>query len=67
MDSKGGSGSSNKLSKEKLNMIKRLAINKHRRGARKAGAMVGASFRSSDEGWSKRKVQAMTEDQKATS
>ena len=48
-------------------MIKRLAIIKHRRGARKAGAMVGASFKSSDEGWSKRKVHAMTEDQKATS
>ena len=32
-----------------------------------SGAMVGAPFRSSDEGWSKRKVQAMTEDQKATS
>ena len=68
-----GSGGSNKISKAKVKMINWLALNKHRRGVRKVGAMVGTSFKTvhrvlkkaGARPYHKRKVQAMTEDHKA--
>ena len=69
---RAGSGGSNNISGRLVTKIKRLSLNKNRRGARKVAAMVGVSDRTvrrtlmkaGARPYHKRKVHAMTAEHK---
>lgn len=72
MARKEGSGGNNSISRQAATRIKRLALNRKRRGSRKVAAMVGVSQgtvinylkKSGAKAYHRRKVQAMSEEHK---